>query len=182
MAIYVSHDDNFNRRMSAEEMKRRQDAIDSDKLAIEEMGKYYKQNKIRERPDPDNLPLVRKRSTRNTLAGHWEGRLRRRREYVEAVRPGILVARFVQSHEAIKPNGATILKAIAHKHRLRISDLKSACRARHIMPARYEACYEIRRLTLLSLPQIGKILGGRDHSTICRGIREHARRNGLPQL
>jgi chromosomal replication initiation ATPase DnaA len=32
----------------------------------------------------------------------------------------------------------------------------------------------------MSLPQIGRRLGGRDHTTVLHGIRRHCELNGLP--
>lgn len=51
-------------------------------------------------------------------------------------------------------------------------------RTRPISLARHEAMYRLRRLGL-SYPRIGQILGGRDHSTVIHGIRQHCLRNGL---
>lgn len=73
-----------------------------------------------------------------------------------------------------------ILAEIALRHGLDVRDLKGPCRDRRLAWPRQEACYEIRRRTRFSLPQIGDVLGGRDHTTILHGIRAHCHRNELP--
>jgi chromosomal replication initiation ATPase DnaA len=72
--------------------------------------------------------------------------------------------------------GRNIAKAIAKIHRVSFTDLVSQRRHQNIVHARQHAMWEIRQRTKLSLPQIGKILGDRDHSTILHGIRAHAKR------
>jgi hypothetical protein len=156
----------------------RKDAIEADKKADEIMGRYHKRTEIRKQP----LPLVKKPSLKNSLALRRTNWQRLQREYVEAVRACVLLARLVQARDDAKPDGQTILESVAQKHRLRVSDLTSAIRQQHVIPARFEACYEIRRLTTLSLPQIGKLMGGRDHTTVLHSIKMHAQRNGLRRL
>lgn len=51
----------------------------------------------------------------------------------------------------------------------------SSRKAVHARP-RQCAMYLARRYTDLSLPQIGRCLGGRDHSTISHGIHAHTER------
>lgn len=78
---------------------------------------------------------------------------------------------------------AVIIIDIAARHGIRVTDLISHARSSAFIDARFEAAYELRRqLPSWSLPMIGKVLGGRDHSTIMNGIRKHADRNGLPRL
>ena len=47
-----------------------------------------------------------------------------------------------------------------------------------ICKVRDEVSYEIRMRTRLSLPQIGRLLGNRDHSSIFWAIKRHAERTG----
>jgi len=164
--------------ISAEEQKTRDAAIKSDLEADRLMSEHHenRRTKIRERPRPTTP------DTKKALNLRYFHRVMLNREYTEALREDIATARLVQSRPETKIKGSVIVKSVARKHGLRVADLKSHCRSKHIMPARFEACYEMRRLTLLSMPQIGKILGGRDHTTILHGIRQHAIRNGLPRL
>ena len=75
-----------------------------------------------------------------------------------------------------------VLRDICERHDVSLASLQSKQRHKHIIPARFEACYRLRNEAGLSWSRIGKILGGRDHSTVIHGARMHALRNGLPEL
>ncbi|MFH1085692.1 MAG: chromosomal replication initiator protein DnaA [Chloroflexota bacterium] len=62
-----------------------------------------------------------------------------------------------------------ILRAVAAYFGLRVEDLTGSRRPRSIAMPRQIAMYLIRELTPLSLPQIGQVLGGRDHTTVMYG-------------
>lgn len=72
-----------------------------------------------------------------------------------------------------------IIAKTAHKYGLSIGDLTGAGRNRELTVPRHEAMYLCARDTTLSLPAIGRRLC-RDHTTVIHGIRQHAKRNGLP--
>jgi chromosomal replication initiation ATPase DnaA len=72
--------------------------------------------------------------------------------------------------------GHRIARAIARLHRISYQDLCSHRRAQHLVVARHHAMYEMRKHTKLSLPAIGKILNGRDHTTIIHGCKQHEKR------
>ncbi|WP_408955300.1 chromosomal replication initiator protein DnaA [Natroniella sp. ANB-PHB2] len=59
-----------------------------------------------------------------------------------------------------------IKEIVAQHYGIRIEDMKSKKRTRAIAFPRQIAMYISRRLTELSLPQIGNRFGGRDHSTV----------------
>lgn len=61
---------------------------------------------------------------------------------------------------------AEILRMVASYYMVSVSDLKSHKRARVVTRPRQIACYLGREITDLSYPQMGRALGGRDHSTI----------------
>lgn len=50
------------------------------------------------------------------------------------------------------------------------ADLTGRGRARHIAEARQAAAYVLRQRTPLSLVEIGKLLGGRDHTTMLHAV------------
>ena len=81
-----------------------------------------------------------------------------------------------------KRPAAPLLAEICEKHALHLSDIRSKCRGKHLIPARFEACYRLRAECHLSWGQIGRMLGGRDHSSAWHGAKMHALRNGLPEL
>jgi len=59
-----------------------------------------------------------------------------------------------------------IIKAIAAKLDVKISDIKSQKKNKNLVFARQIAMYLARKLTALSFPDIGEKIGGRDHSTV----------------
>ncbi|HID67755.1 MAG TPA: chromosomal replication initiator protein DnaA, partial [Roseibacterium sp.] len=64
-----------------------------------------------------------------------------------------------------------IIKKTCEYYKLRQVDLISQNRQRAIARPRQMAMYLCKRLTQRSLPEIGKKLGGRDHTTILYGVR-----------
>lgn len=70
-----------------------------------------------------------------------------------------------------------IARSVAKKHHISFTDLISARRSVHLVRARQEAMWLMRKYTVLSLPHIGKILGNRDHTTVLHGIRAFEARN-----
>lgn len=69
-----------------------------------------------------------------------------------------------------------IVEEVATKHQLRVVDLCSARRGRELVWARHEAMWRLRNETNMSLPAIGRKLGGRDHTTVLHGIQKHEAR------
>ncbi|WP_105619214.1 chromosomal replication initiator protein DnaA [Vallitalea okinawensis] len=74
---------------------------------------------------------------------------------------------FNDAHKAITVD--LIQKVVAERYNLKSEDLTSKKRTRNIAFPRQIAMYLCRQLTELSLPQIGKEFGGRDHTTIIHG-------------
>ena len=66
---------------------------------------------------------------------------------------------------------AEIQAAVAHRFRLRPAELTSHRRAREIVRPRQIAMYLARELTPRSLPEIGRVFGRRDHTTVLHAIR-----------
>ena len=59
-----------------------------------------------------------------------------------------------------------IIKTIAAKLNVKVSDIKSQKKNKNLVFARQIAMYLARKLTALSFPDIGEKVGGRDHSTV----------------
>ncbi len=76
-------------------------------------------------------------------------------------------------NEAI-PNitGATIMAQTAAYFSLTMDDLCGTSRSRVLVNARQIAMYLCRELTELSLPKIGQMFGGRDHTTVMHADRK----------
>ena len=69
-----------------------------------------------------------------------------------------------------------ILREVSAKYGVSIVDLCSKRRPMLLVTARHEACYRLYSETTWSYPRIGAFLGGRDHTTIMHGVREHKKR------
>lgn len=74
------------------------------------------------------------------------------------------------------PRMADVLAEVAASHRISVRELLGRGRHKHVAWPRQEAMWRIRQTGRYSLPQIGAFLGGRDHTTILKGIRAHERR------
>ncbi|MCW2605622.1 MAG: chromosomal replication initiator DnaA [Frankiales bacterium] len=68
--------------------------------------------------------------------------------------------------------GATIMAATAEYFGLTLEDLCGSSRSRVLVSARQIAMYLCRELTDLSLPKIGQMFGGRDHTTVIHADRK----------
>jgi chromosomal replication initiator protein len=74
-----------------------------------------------------------------------------------------------QAHEIGAPN---IMAVTAEFFGLTIEDLCGPGKTKHVAQARQIAMYLCRELTDLSLPRIGQIFGGRDHTTVMHADRK----------
>ena len=68
--------------------------------------------------------------------------------------------------------GATIMAATAEYFNLTMEDLCGSSRSRVLVTGRQIAMYLCRELTDLSLPKIGQMFGGRDHTTVIHADRK----------
>ena len=64
-----------------------------------------------------------------------------------------------------------ILKQVSKKHGVSVEDIKSKKKTDSIATARHTSIYIIRKLTDLSLKEIGRVFG-RDHSTVISSINK----------
>jgi len=64
-----------------------------------------------------------------------------------------------------------ILQAVCRSFDVSMSDLLSVRRDKKVAYPRFAACLLMKELTTHSLPKMGQILGGRDHTTILHAIR-----------
>jgi chromosomal replication initiator protein len=65
-----------------------------------------------------------------------------------------------------------ILTAVAEKYGFSIVELKAKNRHRPLVTARQVGMYLFRELTDLSYPQIAKVFGGRDHTTVIHAFEK----------
>lgn len=64
-----------------------------------------------------------------------------------------------------------ILKLVALQFNLRTTDIRSEKRTRKLSVPRQICMYLMRRHLLMSYPEIGKFMGGKDHTTILHGVQ-----------
>jgi chromosomal replication initiator protein len=67
-----------------------------------------------------------------------------------------------------------IQKTIADFYKIRVADMYSARRPTNIARPRQIAMYFAKELTQKSLPEIGELFGGRDHTTVLHAVRKIA--------
>ncbi|MBW7898454.1 Chromosomal replication initiator protein DnaA [Candidatus Brocadiaceae bacterium B188] len=63
-------------------------------------------------------------------------------------------------------NIEAVIKAVSERFNVRVSQLQSRCRTRNLALPRQIVMHLSRKLTKMSLMEIGGYLGGRDHSTV----------------
>jgi Bacterial dnaA protein helix-turn-helix/GcrA cell cycle regulator len=78
--------------------------------------------------------------------------------------------------EGERETGKHILALVATAYGLKADDIQGPSRNLRCVYPRHHAAYEIRRRTSLSTTQIGRIMGGRDHTTAINSIRQHEKR------
>ena len=115
------------------------------------------------RPDlpPPLLPYVRLAVPAVAECDTPTKPVRRQRDYIIVSSPDF----------HIKSSTHRILRECCAKHRVTMQELRGPKRFVNIVWARQEAAYRMSRETRLSLSQIGKRLGDRDHTTILHAIR-----------
>jgi len=77
---------------------------------------------------------------------------------------------------APKPTMRSITQAFAEDSEFTVAQLIGPGRTQSLAWARQELMWLLRRQERWSLPQIGRFLGCRDHTTILHGIRAHQAR------
>ncbi|WP_136611480.1 chromosomal replication initiator protein DnaA [Sinomonas albida] len=78
----------------------------------------------------------------------------------------------IMDDSALEITADQILHETAAYFKLSIEELNSKSRTRTLVTARQIAMYLCRELTDMSLPKIGQVLGGRDHTTVIHADRK----------
>ena len=80
----------------------------------------------------------------------------------------------ILNHQPRSVTCEDVLNAVADYYGVSIEDLKGPRRSRNVTVPRQITMYLSRLLTASSLPKIGEMLGGRDHSTVLHGCSKVA--------
>ena len=67
-----------------------------------------------------------------------------------------------------------IQKTVADYYKIKVADMYSKKRPASIARPRQIAMYLAKELTQKSLPEIGELFGGRDHTTVLHAVRKIA--------
>lgn len=77
-----------------------------------------------------------------------------------------------EPERSVEAEPQAVLEAVAAEFRLTPAELTGPRRARRVVRPRQVAMYLLRDLCQLSFPQIGELLGGRDHTTAMHGYEK----------
>lgn len=78
----------------------------------------------------------------------------------------------LDDYDEIMPRrGHAIAAEVAHRHGVTMADMVSHRKDKRSCLARHVAMWRMRRETPLTTPQIGRILGGRDHTSVLHGVK-----------
>ncbi len=126
---------------------------------------------------PDVLEFIASKISRNIR--ELEGALIRvtafaslNRQLVDLALAEVVLKDLIPAEGGPEITGATIMAATAEYFSLTMEDLCGSSRSRVLVTARQIAMYLCRELTDLSLPKIGQMFGGRDHTTVIHADRK----------
>lgn len=101
-----------------------------------------------------------------------EERIRKEREAEEQVARLLNHYRELTVRRGKRP-AAAIIREVSVKHGIPVEEIVGVSRSKHIVAARQEAMYRVRKERPdMSLPMIGKAFGGKDHTTVLHAVRK----------
>lgn len=125
---------------------------------------------------PDDVLSLLARSIRTSIR-EMEGAFNKLVAYAQLMDKAITVELAeTMLAEALRANARRITideiqKVCAAHYRIDASEMRSQRRARAVARPRQVAMYLAKKLTPRSLPEIGRIFGGRDHSTVIHAVK-----------
>jgi chromosomal replication initiator protein len=126
---------------------------------------------------PDVLEFIASKISRNIR--ELEGALIRvtafaslNRQSVDLSLAEVVLKDLIPADGGSEITGAVIMAATAEYFSLTMEDLCGSSRSRMLVTARQIAMYLCRELTDMSLPKIGQMFGGRDHTTVIHADRK----------
>lgn len=125
---------------------------------------------------PDDVITLLARSIRSSIR-ELEGAFNKLVAYAQLIDKAITVdLAQTMLAEALRASNRRITideiqKVCAAHYRIDASEMRSHRRARAVARPRQVAMYLAKKLTPRSLPEIGRVFGGRDHSTVIHAVR-----------
>ncbi|RWF44279.1 MAG: hypothetical protein EOS65_02570 [Mesorhizobium sp.] len=117
-------------------------------------------------------PHTPRRERLNALSREWQARQQARQPLAEN-KPKPPEPPVPEHLRIPKTDAQKIIADIAHKHGTSYSAVISRSRSRFLVKVRTEAIWALKDWNpTLSLPQIGRLVGGRDHTTILHALRK----------
>lgn len=143
-------------------------------------------NRVREKQRLDRIEATRKaaaekvrreREARERLAQELE-RQRREREQAEQNAKAVGMYRVIECiRRQDRPNVKDIIRLVAAEHGFTYDEVIGPRRQRELVAARFEAIHRVKSMRPdMSLPQLGRAFGGRDHTSILNAIRVYEKR------
>lgn len=121
-----------------------------------------------DRPRAVVVPIVEVTPDRAELS-----RLKRELQIEQAKLDSVIRLRTEIEQELYQcPHVTDIIREVCKYYRVSKNDLIGGSHSVRVMRPRHVTYYLAKTLTLLSFPQIGRIIGGRDHTTIQHGVRK----------
>lgn len=78
--------------------------------------------------------------------------------------------------QPVRLNWKQIAKEVCAQHRVSLQNVLSPRRDAPVCAARHEIFWRLKKETALSLPEIGRLMGKKDHTTVLHGIKRHEAR------
>jgi len=94
-------------------------------------------------------------------------------KYAFPIGPGQVFGRDILNIAVMRPTGHDIMRKFCEKHGVTVIEMCSNRRQHDITKLRHELCWILRQETTMTLPMIGRMLGGKDHTTIMNSIKQH---------
>jgi len=93
----------------------------------------------------------------------------------------LVIPGFDEHRKALVPSVAEIQREVARYFHIPVLEMVSQRRSRDVARPRQVAMYLTKQLTPKSLPNIGRLFGNRDHTTVIHACRQVARLIGEDQ-
>src|SRR6185503_14030588 len=135
----------------------------------------YKAEALRRHVPPEVIDLIARRVQSNIR--ELEGALNRVVAYADVLGQPLTIEGASQAIVDLLPrrhtlNSQYILETVASFYAVKVDDIVGRDRSKDITMPRQMAMYLVREETDSSLPEIGQLIGGRDHTTVMHGCEK----------